>query len=177
MAQRAQLVGRQAEREHLRYVLEEARLGSGSLLLIAGEAGVGKSRLAEEAADAAGATPLWGPTSHGGGSPYAPIVAALRAYLRGNPGGLDDCGSLRPHLALILPELGDPAPATDRATLFEAVHRALEQIAQKPHVVVLDDLQWSDDATLDLLAALAEPLTDLSLVLLAAYRSDGLPRD
>jgi predicted ATPase len=177
MAQRAQLVGRQAERERLGNALEAARLAAGSLVLIAGEAGVGKSRLAEEAADTAGVTALWGRTSHGGGPPYAPIVAALRAYLRANPGGLDDCGSLSAHLALILPELGDAAPATDRATLFEAVHRAFEQIAQEPHVVVLDDLQWSDDATLDLLAALAEPLTELSLVVLAAYRSDGLPRD
>jgi len=177
MAQRAQLVGRQAERERLRSALEQARLGAGSLVLIAGEAGVGKSRLAEDVADAAGVTAVWGRTTHGGGPPYAPIVAALRAYLRANSGGLDGCGALRAHLALILPELGDAAPATDRATLFEAVHRAFEQIAREPHVVVLDDLQWSDDATLDLLAALAEPLTELSLVVLAAYRSDGLPRD
>src|SRR4029079_11128389 len=82
-----------------------------------------------------------------------------------------------PHLARILPELGNPAPTTDRATLFEAVRRAFEQVAEAPHVVVLDDLQWSDDATLDLLAGLAEPLTNLLLVVLAAYRSDGLPRD
>jgi len=60
MAQRAQLVGRQAERERLGSALEQARLGAGSLLLIAGEAGVGKSRLAEEAAGATGVTALWG---------------------------------------------------------------------------------------------------------------------
>ena len=177
MAQRPQLVGRQAERERLGQALEQARLGTGSLVLIAGEAGVGKSRLAEDAAATAGATALWGRTSHGGCAPYAPVVAALRAYLRANPGGLDDCGPLRAHLALILPELGDPAPSTDRATLFEAVHRALQEIAERPHVVVLDDLQWSDDATLDLLSAIAEPLSELSLVVLGAYRSDGLPRD
>src|SRR5262245_12731073 len=171
MAQRAQLVGRRAERERLGHALDEARMGAGSLVLIAGEAGVGKSRLAEEAAAAAGVTAIWGRTSHVGGPPYAPIVAALRAYLRANPGGLDECGSLRAHLALILPELGNPAPTTDRATLFEAVRRAFEQVAHTPHVVVLDDLQWSDDATLDLLAALAEPLTNLPLVILAAYRS------
>jgi predicted ATPase len=133
MAQRAQLVGRQAERERLGSALEQARLGAGSLVLIAGEAGVGKSRLAEHVADAAGVTALWGRTTHGGGPPYAPIVAALRAYLRANPGGLDGCGALRAHLALILPELGDAAPATDRATLFEAVRRAFEQIAREPH--------------------------------------------
>jgi len=140
MSQRPQLVGRQAERERLGRALEQASLGTGSLMLLAGEAGVGKSRLAEAAADGAAVSVLWGRTSHGGGAPYAPIVAALRAYLRASPGGLDDCGPLRAHLALILPELGEPAETTDRATLFEAVHRALRQIAERPHVIVLDDL-------------------------------------
>jgi DNA-binding CsgD family transcriptional regulator len=177
MAQRAELVGRQAERERLSSAIENARRGAGSLVLIAGEAGVGKTRLAEEVAAAAGLPVVWGRTTHAAAPPYAPIVAALRAYLREDPRGFDDCGSLRAHLALILPELGDGAAATDRATLFEAVHRAFEQIAREPHVVVLDDLQWSDEATLDLLAALAEPLTGLPLLVLAAYRSDGLPRD
>jgi DNA-binding NarL/FixJ family response regulator len=177
MAQRAELVGRQAERERLTDAIEHARRGAGSLVLIAGEAGVGKTRLAEEVAAAAGLPVVWGRTSHAGAPPYAPIVAALRAHLRADPRAFDDFGSLRAHLALILPELGDGAPATDRATLFEAVHCAFEQIGREPRVVVLDDLQWSDEATLDLLAALAEPLTRLPLLVLAAYRSDGLPRD
>lgn len=45
-----------------------------------------------------------------------------------------------------------------------------------PALVVLDDLQWSDEATLEVLCALAEPLRTLPLLVLAAYRSDGLPR-
>src|SRR5262245_25537935 len=177
MAQRAELVGRQAERDRLCEALERVRLGAGSLVLIAGEAGVGKTRLAEEVAETGRVPALRGRASQATAAPYAPIVAALRAYLRANPRGLDDAGSLRAHLAPILPELGDAAPATDRATLFEAVRRAFEQIAREPHVVLLDDLHWSDDATLDLLAGLTEPLTDLSLLVLATYRSDGLPRE
>jgi DNA-binding CsgD family transcriptional regulator len=177
MATPVELVGRQAERERLGNALDRALAGTGALVLVAGEAGVGKTRLAEEIARDAKAPVLWGRTSHAAGTPYAPIVAALRAYLRSSPDGLDDCGSLSSHLALILPELGDPAPASDRATLFEAVHCAFERIGREPHVLVLDDLQWSDEATLDLLAALAEPLTRLPLLVVAAYRSDGLPRD
>ena len=177
MATPVELVGRQAERERLGEALESARLGTGSLVLVAGEAGVGKTRLAEELARSSKVPALWGRTSHGGGAPYGPIVAALRAYLRANPGGLDDCGALRPHLALILPELGPAAPVTDRATLFESALCALEHVAREPHLVVLDDLQWSDEATLDFLVALAEPLQRLSLLVVAAYRSDGLPRD
>ena len=55
---------------------------------------------------------------------------------------------------------------------------ALATVAAERHaLVVLDDLQWSDEATLELLAALAEPLGELPVLVIAAYRSDGLPRD
>ena len=87
-------------------------------------------------------------------------------------------GPLRPHLALLLPELGEPAAATDRATLFEAVRCALAEVAADDlALLVLDDLHWSDEATIELLAALAEPLREMPVAVLAAYRSDGLPRD
>jgi DNA-binding CsgD family transcriptional regulator len=178
MATRGPLVGRQAECERLGEALERAQRGSGSLVLVAGEAGVGKTRLAEEVAEATKARVLWGRASHDAPAPYGPIVAALRSYLRSQPEGLDGCGALKPHLALILPELGKPARSGDRATLFEAVRCAFaEAAAEKPLLVVLDDLQWSDDATIELLPALAEALAELPVLLVAAYRSDGLPRD
>jgi DNA-binding CsgD family transcriptional regulator len=178
MATRSTLVGRQAECERLGEALERARLGRGSLVLVAGEAGVGKTRLVEEVAQGWEAEVLWGRASHDAAAPYGPIAAALRSYLRSNPGGLAGSGALRPHLALILPELGEPARAGDRATLFEAVHDAFAHVAKtQPVLVVLDDLHWSDDATLELLPALAEPLAGLSVLMVGAYRSDGLPRD
>ena len=87
-------------------------------------------------------------------------------------------GPLRSHLALILPELGRAVESVDRPTLYEAIRCAFAHLAaQQPVTVVLDDLQWSDEATLELLPALAEPLTELPILMLAAYRSDGLPRD
>src|SRR4051794_8349696 len=174
----AALVGRRAELERLEDALERAPRGGGSLVLLAGEAGVGKTRLAQALADGSGALVLCGRAVHGAAAPYGPIVAALRSYVRGQPGGLDDTGPLRPHLALLLPELGDPAPSSDRATLCEAVRGAVAHLTRHRHVLlVLDDLQWSDDATLGLLAALAQPLRELSALVGAAHRSDGLPRD
>jgi len=178
MATRAGLVGRKAERERLEAALERARLGGGSLVLLAGEAGVGKTRLANAVAESAGGLVLSGRGTQGAEAPHGPVVAALRSYLRSDPDGFAGLGPLRSHLALILPELGDPAPAGDRATLFEAVRAAFAHLALERHaVVVLDDLQWSDAATLELLSALAEPLGQMPVLVIAAYRSDGLPRD
>ena len=109
---------------------------------------------------------------------YGPVVAAFRSLLRERPNALDGSGPLQAHLALILPELGDPAPAGDGATLIEAVHAALAHVAREvPALVLLDDLQWSDEATLGLLATLAEPLARLPVLVVAGYRPDGLPRD
>ena len=172
------LVGREAEQERLGDAVQRARRGSGSLVLLAGEAGVGKTRLVGQMVEDAGGLKLLGRASHGAAVPYGPIVAAFRSHLRSNPDGLAGCGPLRPHLALILPELGEPAAVSDRATLFEAVRCAFAHLARARHVVVvLDDLQWSDEATLELLPALAESLSELPLLMIAAYRSDGLPRD
>jgi len=178
MGTRTPLVGRDAERERLSRAVEDATAGGGSIVLLAGEAGVGKSRLAEEVAAGCPPPVLRGAAAEGASVPYGPIVAALRSYLRAEPAGLEECGTLRPHLALLLPELGEPAAESDRPTIFEAVRCAFARIADDgPATVILDDLHWSDEATLELLAALASPLREMPLAIVAAYRSDGLPRD
>jgi DNA-binding CsgD family transcriptional regulator len=177
MGTRTPLVGRDAELEQLARAAERASQGEGSLVLLAGEAGVGKSRLAGELADRHPPV-LRGAATEGASTPYGPIVAALRSHLRADPSGLDDCGALQPHLALLLPELGEPAADSDRSTIFEAVRCAFAHLAAEgPAIVVLDDLHWSDEATLELLAALASPLREIPLLTIAAYRTDGLPRD
>jgi DNA-binding NarL/FixJ family response regulator len=178
MRKRTPLVGREEECARLAQAIERTRAGGGSLLMMSGEAGVGKSRLAAEALAAPDVVALQGAAASGVTTPYGPIVAALRSRLRGAPRALDGCGPLREHLALLLPELGRPALASDRATLFEAVRCAFAHLATDgPAVVVLDDLHWSDEASIELLAALAAPLRDLRVLVIASYRSDGLPRD
>jgi DNA-binding NarL/FixJ family response regulator len=177
MGKRTPLVGRAAELARLGEAVERAGNGSGSIVLLCGEAGVGKSRLAEEATSASGLA-LRGAASDGSAAPYGPIVGALRSRLREDHGALDGCGSLLPHLALLLPELGAPAAESDRETIFEAVRCAFAHLgAAQPVTAVLDDLQWSDETTLELLAALAEPLRRMPVAVIATYRSDGLPRD
>ena len=86
------------------------REGRGGITLLAGDAGVGKTRLAEEviarrgdpspARRRAGAAP----------PPYGPLAAALRGFLRIHPGGLDACGPPGRYLRILLPELGGRPP-------------------------------------------------------------------
>ena len=176
MSTRTPLVGRANELARLTSALEQAEEGAGSIVLICGEAGIGKSRLAEEAI-AGSRSILRGTATEGSAVPYGPIVDALRSRLRTDPRALVGCGPLLSHLALLLPELGTPAAEAERATIFEAVRCALAHLAaEQPLTILLDDLQWSDEATLELLAALAEPLRQMPVLTIGVYRSDGLPR-
>src|SRR5919108_3539056 len=171
---RIPLVGREAEERRLDELLSDARSGEGAFVLLSGEAGIGKTRLASSLARRAGVPVLRGAAIQDRTAPYGPLVAALRSHLQAHPAGLDDCGPLRGQLALLLPELGDAPRRADRASVFEALRCALAAIG--PALVILDDLQWSDEATLEVLRALAEPVHTLPLLVLAVYRSDGLPR-
>ncbi len=178
MATRTPLVGREAESARLTQALQGAEAGDGSLVLLCGEAGVGKSRIAAELGSGSSVSVLRGTATHGITAPYGPIAAALRSHLRAEPDGLAEIGPLRGHLALLLPELGEPAVDSDRSTIFEAVRCAFSELSdERPALVLLDDMQWSDEASLELLAALASALGEMPVLVIAAFRSDGLPRD
>jgi DNA-binding CsgD family transcriptional regulator len=171
-----QLVDREPERAQLQAWAAAARAGRGSLALLAGEAGVGKTALARQVLGGAGLAVLEGVAADQGTLAYGPVVAALRSQLRSG-GGLPVEGPLAQHLALLLPELGPAAATADQATLFEAVRAALAGIAaRRPTAVFLDNLHRADDATLGLLGALAGSIEDQPLLILGAYRSDELSR-
>jgi DNA-binding CsgD family transcriptional regulator/tetratricopeptide (TPR) repeat protein len=171
------LLGRQREQAELDHALESTHAGEGGIILLAGEAGVGKTRLLEACVAHSGLLVLKGETSETATPPYGPIVAALRAYLRAVPGALANCGPLVPYVALLLPELGEAPPGTDHATLIEAIRCAFLAIARTtPAVLALDDLQWADNATLELLPALASSCLHEPLLILGAYRNDEMPR-
>jgi ATP/maltotriose-dependent transcriptional regulator MalT len=172
------LIGRDQERARLVERLDCAIAGEGGLILIAGEAGVGKTLLMDELAASTKAPVLRGAAARDSTPAYGPVVGALRSYLRAVPDGLDDCGPLGEHLRLLLPELGPAPEGVDTTTLREAVRCALITVARdRGALVLLDDLQWSDAATLELLADLAPTLSEASLLLVGAYRSDELSRE
>jgi DNA-binding CsgD family transcriptional regulator len=172
------LIGRDQERARLGELLDRAVLGEGGLVLLAGEAGVGKTRLLDELVLSAKAPVLRGAADHDSTPAYGPVAAALRSHLRAEPDAFEDCGPLGAHLGLLLPELGPAPEEADARALREAVRCALIAVArERGALLVLDDLQWSDAATLELLAEVGPTLADTSILLVGAYRSDELARE
>ena len=178
MAGSAELVGREKELRVLRERLARSAAGNGGLLLVAGEAGVGKTTLAERALIDSAPIVLRGIVSDRGRTPYAPIVSALRAYGRIAPEALAGYGRLARHLCVLLPELGPAPPGiVDHLLLAETVIESFAGIASRqPAAVFFDDLQWVDEATLDLLPSLAASVESQPLLFLTAYRSDDVTR-
>jgi len=172
------LIGRGKESDRLREHLEQATGGEGALVLVAGEAGVGKTCLVDGLSTSTDDLVLRGAASQDTTPAYGPVSGALRSYLRSVPDGLGDCGPLGDHLRVLLPELGPPPPGVSPASLREAVLCAFAALSDgHGALIVLDDLQWSDAATLEMLAELGPALRELPLLLVGAYRSDELPRD
>ena len=182
----ALFVGRDHPRSRMLSRLDDALAGRTRLVLVSGEAGIGKTTLVGAVADAAGDRALvsWGTCWDGASAPgYWPWTQALDAVVRRlDPDRAADlAGEDAPLLASIVPALGragDHAaadPAQTRLLLFDAVGRWLARLAeQRPMVVVLDDLQWADRSSLELLDFVVRAQHTAALLLVGAYRHDEL---
>lgn len=171
------LIGRQREREELEQAFEAIPQHGGGMVLLAGEAGVGKTSLLAACLAQRGLLVLTGQTNEIATLPYGPIAGALRGYLRLYPDRLVASGPLARYLALLLPELGPTAEQSDPAALVEAIGQAFSSIAHDiPAVLVLDDLQWADNATLELLPILAGRLAHERILIVGTYRNDEIGR-
>jgi DNA-binding CsgD family transcriptional regulator/tetratricopeptide (TPR) repeat protein len=151
-------VGRVGELRELECALDAARAGRGTAVLVAGEAGIGKTRLASELATRArdtGFEVLLGRSIDFVGTdlPYQPFVEALRP-------------------------LGEPwqvegrAARSQRQVFEEALALLTERAASAPVLLVLEDLHWADTSTLDLVVFLAHHVDDRPLLLFATHRAD-----
>jgi len=166
------LVGREREQTALRAHLAAALAGQGSLVLVGGEAGIGKTSLAEA---------LCRETMEQGmrvlvgrcydlteTPPYGPWVALLSQYR-----ALDDA----PPLPTAFAQPGTMGEVANQMALFQQVQAFFTRLsAQQPLVLLLDDLHWADPASLDLLRFLARSLAELPLLIVATYRADELTR-
>src|SRR6266567_4722058 len=186
----APLVGRSAAFTQLVGSFQQAQQGRPQAALVEGEAGIGKTRLAHDFgiwARAQGADVLSGQAFEMGGRlPYQPLVEAVRQRLEEENAPedlLDDLwlaelSRLVPELRVRYPDL--PAPTEDelaaKLRLFEAVARLMDALAQHaPLVLLLDDLQWVDEGSLDLLRYLGRHWKGHSsrVLLLGTIRSEG----
>jgi DNA-binding CsgD family transcriptional regulator len=180
-------VGREAELEVLLDGLRDAGSGRGCLVLLGGEPGIGKTRLANELAaraEAADAQVLWGRCWEAGGAPpYWPWAQVLRGLVRGlDPDELARIaaangaalGQLLPELADLLPQLADAptaSPEDARFRLFASVSGLLRDASgSRPLLLVFEDLHAADPSSLSLLQFVAAEVGSSSALLLGTYR-------
>ncbi len=182
---------RKEELDHLRQAWTGLAAKGGSVIAITGEAGVGKTRLAEELislAERDGARVLRGKADRGGFSaPFAPWSQAVRGMARELPNPLLSkfCADCAVEVVQLVPELRPrlgggseepPGEVLSEERLFEGVLRLLGNISRAaPVLVLLDDVQWADSASLHLLQYVAHRLADYRVLLLLAYRDAQTP--
>ena len=194
------LLGRAEELERLCSAVGSAREGDPSTVLLAGDAGVGKTRLLRELGHwAAGEdlTLLVGHCVDLGelGLPYLPFTEILAGLTRDPDPGVTEMVAAHPGVVSLLggesgqpgpsdrfdaepPDRTAPAPAgSGQRQLFEAIAALLFELAGlRPVLLVIEDLHWADQSTRDLLRFLISRLSDQRLMILASYRSDDLHR-
>lgn len=170
------LIGRDQELALLAGVLESAVSSDGRFVLVTGEEGSGKTRLIESALSQFAGPAFVGRSRERSTPPYGPVAAALRECLRSTDVSLVQ-DALLPYLALLLPELGNTPGTVDPDTLVEAISSTFSAAARENGAAIFfDDLHWADNATLELLPALADRLSSEPIIILGSYREDEVTR-
>ena len=173
------LIGRSDDLGKLEEAISEARAGSGGVVFVVGEAGIGKSRLLRETANRAldlGMTVLSGRAVLGGArTPFRPIIEGVQSWTRTH--GVPDDPTLTPYrsaLGWLIPEwIPRGSRPVSPVMIIEAVVRLLRAIAGRNGLVLsLDDLHWADADTLAIVEYLADNLGSESVLCLCALRSD-----
>jgi tetratricopeptide (TPR) repeat protein len=190
LAERTAFVGREAERSAIRVAIDRALSGHGSLIMVGGGPGVGKSRLAMEMGEYASRVGFRCLVGHcyerDEPFPYLPFVEIIESALAQAP-SLEDfrrrVGDSAPELAQIVPSLRrvfpdippplDLPPAQKRRYLFQSISEGLARTARtRSFVYIIEDLHWADEATLALLIHLVNRVAQLPIVFIGTYR-DG----
>jgi DNA-binding SARP family transcriptional activator len=179
-------VGRDSERSRLAQRLDEVLDGKGGLVLVEGESGVGKTRLlAEVVADAGwrGMDVLWGRSAPSGGRPFAPLSEALNGVtglrLRQLASRLPEIWAAT--LTPLVPAIGHSAPdiepegavrrADEQSRMREAITEAFRALASlSPTLVVLEDVHWADDDTIQALTHIAGRIASDRILFAVSYR-------
>ena len=186
----AALVGREGQWRALQDAWAALGRGLGRVVLIEGEAGLGKTRLAEDFlqwARVQGATVLRGRAYHPStGMPFGPVIEALRGVLDApglagtDPEWLAEAARLLPELRRRFPALPEPAPASagERWRLFEAIVQMLQALAaERPLLLCIDDVQWCDGETSALLHCVCRRIERAPIGIVLCLTPEALARD
>lgn len=190
---RGRLIGRERELEELKAYWQRAVEEHRHLVLLSGEAGIGKTRLARELmvyARLQGAVVLWGRCyEQEVAVPYRPFTDAFKDYVASQPAETlqRQMGDSAAELARLVPTLREKlgpiapnpplSPHEERLRFFDHVATFLQNLAAERSVLLfLDDLHWADEASLLLLQHLARHVYDVAFLLLGAYRDTDLTR-
>jgi len=179
------IFGRDRELAELNAALDRAIDSNTQLILLVGEPGIGKTRLAEETASLAqkrGARVAWGHCLDGGGAPpYWPWTQVLESLSRQvGPTELQvAAGNSRSVLALLLPEFGVAGESStqDGFTLHRAIMDTIVELSNSsPIVLIIEDMQWADDASLQALKLMATTARDARVMLVGTFRNTDVSR-
>ena len=190
---RGQLVGRAIESQQLKQHWDQAQQARGHLVLLSGEPGVGKTRLAQDLiahAQKSGAIVLRGGCyEYEATTPYLPIVEAFREWVHWQSAEQlrSALGATAPEIAKFAPEIeaklgglaANPtlSPSEERLRMFDNAARFLQSLAaQRGLLVFIDDVHWADQGTLSLLHYLLRHLKNDRVLILGAYREIELDR-
>lgn len=181
-------VGRVAELDRLESALAALPERGAATVMLGGDAGMGKTRLIEEfcaRARSRGSLVALGACTpaEGGGLPYGPVVGVLRDVARQLPAGdvAEVLGFAQRSLGLVAPMQSDaeaaPTSGMVKTKLFEALLQSVETLAARASVVlVFEDLQWADSASIEVIDFLTRNLHDIPVLLVATYRADEVER-
>lgn len=181
--QAAQFVGREAEFQTLSGALTQAMERKGSIWLVGGESGIGKSRLLDELRALAlvkGATVVRGQAISAGGSTFEVWRSVLRRLILSTPLSDLEGGTLKalvPDIEKLLnrpiPDAPDLDPQSSRERLFSTIEQLFQRTTD-PVLVILEDLQWVSES-LDLLSRLHRMIDRLPILIVGSYRDDERP--
>ncbi len=188
--ERTAFVGRESEAGVIRAAIDHALLGHGSVVMLAGGPGVGKTRLAMEMLEYASRVDFQCSVGHcherDEPFPYFPFAEIIESSLAQSE-SLDDfrwlmgdnaaeMAQIAPSLRRIFPDIPKPPelpPEQQRLYLFQSISEAMARAArQRPRLYLLEDLHWADESTLSLLMHLANRLAHVSVVILGTYRGE-----